>query len=141
MNTQNVWIKRSEREPKCSDLPIVTGYRYDSDGWQQSAWFCVPPNTSDSPYTHWRSIKADPPPRELTQRERDVQWANDLSVKVIERCALVTRPLSIEHTLAGIYAERREVAKLLDDNLAHWRTANVGWCVLMRARLDEQGAK
>lgn len=145
MNTQNVWIKRSEREPKCSDLPIVTGYRYDSGGWQQSAWFCVPPNTSDSPYTHWRSIKADPPPRELTQRERDVQWANDLSVKVIERCALVTRPLSIEHTLAGIYAERREVAKLMADwfRQSDWGTHDgiSPQCKAIRARLDEQGAK
>ncbi len=67
----STWIKRTEREPGISDLPIVTGYRYDTDGWQQSAWFCVPPKTSDSPYTHWRSIKADPPPRELSQREKD----------------------------------------------------------------------
>jgi len=141
MNTQNVWIKRSEREPTEADLPIVMGGYMCGSGkvWDIALYSCLPPKSHWSGY--WRSIKADPPPRELTQRERDVQWANDLSVKVIERCALVTRPLSIEHTLAGIYAERREVAKLLDDNLAHWRTANVGWCVLMRARLAEQGAK
>lgn len=137
MNTQNVWIKRSEREPKCSDLPIVTGYRYDSDGWQQSAWFCVPPNTSDSPYTHWRSIKADPPSRELTQRERDeatvLQLRQRLGTTANQDC------------LDAIYAERREVAKLMAKAYdSAWGTSDVGWSTSLRqlrARLDEQGAK
>lgn len=135
MNTQNVWIKRSEREPKCSDLPIVTGYRYDSDGWQQSAWFCVPPNTSDSPYTHWRSIKADPPSRELTQRERDeatvLQLRQRLGTTANQDC------------LDAIYAERREVFKLFTKT---YKTEDWGKgsgyadsTRQLRARLDEQG--
>lgn len=136
MNTQNVWVKRSEREPGKEDFPIIGGAyilggntQWDESVYQDhknvGAWF-----------THWRSIKADPPPRELTQRERDATLARNI--------AMVDEGTVTECVLEGIYAERREVAKLMDKhyNGGTWGRRHEDWdesLHQLRARLDEQG--
>ena len=131
MNT-NTWIKRSEREPGSGDAPVVYG-AWDGSGWVESGRY-----NSTNPivkYTHWRSIKCDPPPRELTQRERDEQLAE----------TLINRQGELERdVLDGIYAERREVAKWLDAQFGvDWGrgTSATKATRELRARLDEQGAK
>ena len=71
MNTQ--WIKRSEREPMQADFPILGGAYVlgGSKAWDED--YGQDPKNIPSYFTHWRSIKADPPPREPTQRERDLE--------------------------------------------------------------------
>lgn len=135
MNTQNVWIKRSEREPTEEDLPIVMGGYMCGSGkaWDIALYTCLPPKSHWSGY--WRSIKADPPPRELTQRERDEQWVDSNSWPQLTRAGAM---------LQAIYAERREVAKLLTEYFGGdcWRDENkVPDMRDIAARLAEQGAK
>jgi len=136
MNTQNVWIKRSEREPTEAELPIVMGGYMCGSGkvWDIALYSCLPPKSHWSGY--WRSIKADPPPRELTQREKDEVLARNI--------AMVDKSIVTECVLDAIYAERREVAKLLASYFcsADWGLAtNSPALNSLRARLDEQGAK
>ena len=134
MNTQNVWIKRSEREPGKFDWPLFAGYYDATLGWTE---FVVHRECPIGNATHWRSIKCDPPPRELTQRERDATLARNI--------AMVDEGTVTECVLEGIYAERREVAKLMDEIMRNstWGTSNAWepYHRQLRARLDEQGAK
>ena len=136
MNTQNVWIKRSEREPTEADLPIVMGGYMCGSGkaWDIALYTCLPPKSHWSGY--WRSIKAEPPPRELTQRELDRR----LALKLVGRQGNLT-----EDVLEAIYVERREMNKLLDELWPekHWGRDESynSVCKAIRARLDEQGAK
>lgn len=140
MNTQNVWIKRSEREPTEADLPIVMGGYICGSGkvWDIALYSCLPPKSHWSGY--WRSIKAEPPPRELTQREAD--WA---LAKAVTQNWYKVEGGSEELALLAIYAERREVAKLMADwfRQSDWGTHDgiSPQCKALRARLDEQGAK
>ena len=133
MNT-NTWIKRSEREPGKFDWPLFAGYYDATLGWTE---FVVHRECPIGNATHWRSIKCDPPPRELTQRERDATLARNI--------AMVDEGTVTECVLEGIYAERREVAKLMAKAYdSAWGTSDVGWSTSLRqlrARLDEQGAK
>ena len=135
MNTQNVWIKRSEREPGKFDWPLFAGYYDATLGWTE---FVVHRECPIGNATHWRSIKCDPPPRELTQRERDEATIGNIVVSY--RYSSPTRQVA-----EAIYAERREVAKLMDEIMRNstWGTSNA-WEPYHRqlhARLDEQGAK
>ena len=134
MNTQT-WIKRSEREPTKADMPVMAGY-YDKDGeWTQYAVYVS--FLPCEPTTHWRSIKCDPPPRELTQRERDERFA----------ATIVNESLAFDRVsavLMGMHRERREVAKWLDAQFGvDWGrgTSATKATREIRARLDEQGAK
>lgn len=133
MNTQNVWIKRSEREPQPDEFPVLAGYYLGGhDKWNE--YRCGVGQQLGSA-THWRSIKCDPPPRELTQRERDATLARNI--------AMVDEGTVTECVLEGIYAERREVAKLMDEIMRNstWGTSNA-WEPYhreLRVRLDEQG--
>ena len=133
MNT-NTWIKRSEREPGKFDWPLFAGYYDATLGWTE---FVVHRECPIGNATHWRSIKCDPPPRELTQRERDATLARNI--------AMVDEGTVTECVLEGIYAERREVAKLMDEIMRNstWGTSNAWepYHRQLRARLDEQGAK
>ena len=136
MNTQNVWIKRSEREPVQEDAPVVYG-KYDGPRWIESSAQNVWHMGLNTDYTHWRSIKADPPPKELTQRERDMEMVHQL-LKANDY------PPHTWTALQAIYAERREVAKLLTEYFGGdcWRDENkVPDMRDIAARLDEQGAK
>lgn len=132
MNT--TWIKRSEREPQPDEFPVVAGYYLGGhDKWNE--YRCGAGQQLGSA-THWRSIKADPPPRELTQREVDKAMARNI--------AMVDEGTVTECVLEGIYAERREVAKLLTEYFGGdcWRDENkVPDMRDIAARLDEQGAK
>lgn len=140
MNTQNVWIKRSEREPTEADLPIVMGGYMCGSGkaWDIALYTCLPPKSHWSGY--WRSIKAAPPARELTQREAD--WA---LAKAVTQNWYKVEGGSEELALLAIYAERREVAKLLTAwlDVEKWglHPSTSGELKQLRARLDEQGAK
>lgn len=133
MNT-NTWIKRSEREPGKFDWPLFAGYYDATLGWTE---FVVHRECPIGNATHWRSIKCDPPARELTQRERDATLARNI--------AMVDEGTVTECVLEGIYAERREVAKLMDEIMRNstWGTSNAWepYHRQLRARLDEQGAK
>lgn len=64
----STWIKRSKREPFTSEYPLLAGY-YMGDKWNEYrvGTTSIPLGSA----THFRSIKADPPPRELTQAEKD----------------------------------------------------------------------
>lgn len=140
MNT--TWIKRSEREPTEADLPIVMGGYMCGSGkaWDIALYACLPPKSHWSGY--WRSIKAEPPPRELTQREKDeeaakkaAQWSYDHPGEPGAYALVSARE--------AIYAERREVLALLNQIWApHWGPGSALIPVRqLRARLDEQGAK
>ena len=135
MNTQNVWIKRSEREPGNFDWPLFAGYYEATLGWTELVVHREGPIGNA---THWRSIKCDPPPRELTQRERDEETIGNIVVSY--RYSGPTRQVA-----EAIYAERREVAKLMDEIMRNstWGTSNAWepYHRQLRARLDEQGAK
>ena len=133
MNTQNVWIKRSEREPGKFDWPLFAGYYDATLGWTE---FVVHRECPIGNATHWRSIKCDPPPRELTQREKDATLARNIAM--VNECTVT------ECVLEGIYAERREVLRALQDAHGHDWGADEDWAKhaqKLRARLDEQGAK
>lgn len=136
MNTQNVWIKRSEREPTEADLPIIGGAHILGGNKQWDEAYYQDPGNIPAWFTHWRSIKAEPPARELTQREVDKAMARNI--------AMVDEGTVTECVLEGIYAERREVAKLLTEYFGGdcWRDENkVPDMRDIAARLDEQGAK
>jgi len=131
MSTQ--WIKRSEREPTQEVAPVVYG-KYDGPRWTETSAQNVWHMALNTDYTHWRSIKADPPPRELTQREKDEVLARNI--------AMVDKSIVTECVLDAIYAERREVAKLLASYFcsADWGLAtNSPALNSLRARLDELG--
>ena len=137
MNTQNVWIKRSEREPQPDEFPVLAGYYLGGhDKWNE--YRCGVGQQLGSA-THWRSIKCDPPARELTQRERDATLARNI--------AMGYEGTVTECVLEGIYAERREVAKIAEATLGDdWGidSERRSWAEVwksLRARLDEQGAK
>lgn len=137
MNTQNVWIKRSEREPSIGDAPFAAG-RYLAGEWK---WWVVHKDSLPSgDYTHWtRVYVCEPPPRELTQQEAD--WA---LAKAVTQNWYKVEGGSGELALLAIYAERREVAKLMASYFcgADWGLAtNSPALNSLRARLDEQGAK
>lgn len=135
MNTQNVWIKRSEREPQPDEFPVLAGYYLGGhDKWNE--YRCGVGQQLGSA-THWRSIKCDPPPRELTQRERDEATIGNIVVSY--RYSSPTRQVA-----EAIYAERREVAKLMATyhSCENWGNSRYSKEMRdLRARLDEQGAK
>lgn len=129
----NTWIKRSEREPQPDEFPVLAGYYLGGhDKWNE--YRCGVGQQLGSA-THWHSIKCDPPPRELTQRERDERFA----------ATIVNESLAFDRVgavLMGMHRERREVAKLLASYFcsADWGLAtNSPALNSLRARLDEQG--
>ena len=132
----NAWIKRSDREPTKVETPVMYG-RYKGEEWLETSAQYGWPASLNIEYNYWRSIKADPPPRELTQRERDATLARNI--------AMGHEGTVTECVLEGIYAERREVAKLMDEIMRNstWGTSNAWepYHRQLRARLDEQGAK
>lgn len=126
------WIKRSEREPTKTDLPLLTTCYLDNE-WCTQFWTKWVPGKTHG-YTHWQQFRADPPPRELTQREVDKALACNI--------AMVDDGTVTECVLVAIYAERREVAKLLTSYFcgADWGLAtNSPALNSLRARLDELG--
>lgn len=134
MSTSTQWIKRSEREPKKEEFPLLAG-NYDGGDWAE--WIVKSATGSLGSAIYFRSIKADPPPRELTQREKDEAWA----VELVDRNAGINR---VGVALEAIYAERREVKALIDRGFWDhgWGTDRTQWSEVncqLRARLDELG--
>lgn len=138
----NTWIKRTEREPQPDEFPVLAGYYLGGhDKWNE--YRCTVSQQLGSA-THWRSIKCDPPARELTQRERDDAAANAASDEAYRLDADKPEAISINSARRAIYAERREVARLVDAYFGKdWGRG--GYALehtrQIRARLDEQGAK
>lgn len=135
MNTQNVWIKRSEREPMRSDFPIIGGAHILGGNKQWDEAYYQDPGNIPAWFTHWRSVKCAPPVRELTQRETDEATVESL----VHRSTDFKRDV-----LDAIYAERREISRMLEVYYGcdKWGDATYQpGLQLVRARLDEQGAK
>lgn len=133
----STWIKRSEREPTKADLPIIIGAYMPHVGWDIGLYDILP--CPDHWSTHWRSVKCDPPARELTQRERDIKMVE----RIWDRGPNGAGVIYIQDKmLEAIYAERREVAKLMALYAGEfWGTHDYSSSELMalRRRLDEQG--
>jgi hypothetical protein len=71
MSTQSPWRSVKNDPPQASDCPLVVGHWNSFGKWNE--WVAYADITGTA--THWRSIKAAPPPCEQTQRERDeVAW-------------------------------------------------------------------
>lgn len=109
MNTENDWIKMTDRRPTEADLPV---WVYD-DG--EGHVIRGPQLYRDSmpfldAWTHWKSADIPaPPPREETQEEGDyaalVEWGRDENIQPL---------FTVRKTWhAAIAYERAEVAKLL----------------------------
>lgn len=136
----STWVKRSEREPTKADYPIAAGAYLSNQtgGYWDEGHYRIPEALTNW-QTHWRSIKADPPPRELTQRERDKNFALKL--------AFADGSSTVEDVLEAIYAERREVAKLMESGLGpNWGICDnrykwAEYTTQLRARCDEQGGR
>ena len=126
----STWIKRTDREPTTADLPYFAGYYTVGGNWLE---FLVDESCSIGNGTHWRSVKCDPPPRELTQREKDKKMVEGVFHKNMHVDTL-------QDMLAAIYAERREIARLMFFRAPYWRGQGYKWVEDLRARLDEQGA-
>lgn len=137
MSTQ--WIKRSDKAPTKEDLPVMFG-QYENGEWVSLTNHQALPHERGQLYTHWRSVKCDPPERELTQHEKDV---NDY-LKWRKKLALTqsSEPIAMHAWLEGVYAERREVAQQLKTYFGSpaWGIeTNTSLLNSLRARLDEQG--
>jgi hypothetical protein len=84
--TNTVWRSAKSDPPKPEDFPVMAW----ENGHQRILW-----SAEDLPFfrkraemeaiTHWLSVKADPPPREMTQRERGEEafwrWYHDPSTE------------------------------------------------------------
>jgi hypothetical protein len=71
-NTVWRWIKNDP--PKPEDFPLIAwGMECERVIWTAHDLKFLHRLADDGRATHWRSIKCDPPPRELTQRERDAE--------------------------------------------------------------------
>jgi len=136
----NTWILRSDREPTKEDGLCRLGFYYQTGGWSEYTWDCrrVGAPVNDKEYTHWRSIKAEPPPRQLTQREKD----DEMAAEVVRKCCW-SGAVAMSIALQALYAERRGVAKLVDEFMQNptWGRTSAWASVYqrLRARLDEQG--
>jgi hypothetical protein len=131
----STWTKRSEREPVKDDMPVMAGAYVigSTKKWDER----VHHESESLPCwtTHWRSVKCEPPPRELTQREEDEAMA----VELVEENPGINR---VGVALKAIHTERREVAKLMALYTGEfWGTHDYSSSELrtLRARLDEQG--
>ena len=139
MNTS--WIKRHEKLPAMDDLPIITTC-YEGGKWRTQLWTEYTPR-AEHEYTYWTRFRAEPPPRELTQREMD----NDAAKLACERAFVSCRANWVgaeEAVRQVIYAERREVAKImaLYHSSENWGDNRYSKEMRqLRARLDEQGGR
>ena len=137
----NTWIKRTEREPSASEFPCRAGYY--SRGTQD--WYEYTSNSSADlgSYTHWRSIKVDPPAWEMTQRERDEAMISAMCSSLQPRAE--ERAWMHKAAMDAIYAERREVAKIAEAAFGKDWGIDDGYSgraecwKAIRARCDEQG--
>lgn len=135
----------SERKPVGTDLPIFTA----TPGCKGSVtlWKSVVPNSVDGEvWIHARNLPV-PPPRELTQREKDEAAAKEIENAYIHDGS---RHGVEEIALMAIHRERREILEALDAAMQNECGRN--WCEektanlfappafkAIRARLEEQG--
>ncbi len=77
MTTNTVWHWTKNDPPKPEDFPLIAwGMECERVIWTAHDLKFLHSLADDGRATHWRSIKADPPPREQTQRERDEEAFN-----------------------------------------------------------------
>jgi hypothetical protein len=72
MTTTNTpWRSVKTDPPKLEDFPVVACNKYRSRAvfWEHDHHW----SAGQCEYDYWRSIKCDPPPREVTQREKDAE--------------------------------------------------------------------
>lgn len=137
MSTQ--WIKRSDRAPIKDDLPVMFG-QYKNGEWVSLTNHQSLPDECGQLYTHWRSVKCDPPERELTQHEKDannyLKWRNKTILSQGHKL------ITMNAWLEAIYTERREIKQLLNSFFCGetWGIeTNSPALNSLRARLDELG--
>lgn len=134
------WTKRSEQEPVQTVAPVIYGHWRDGE-WIESSAHNVWGSGHNPEYTHWRSIKVPPPPRELTQRERDNDAAKLVCERAFAGCHI--NWVGAEQAIRNaIYVERMAINAWLDKHYGpFWgRTEEEPKCAReLRARLDEQG--
>lgn len=144
--TNNEWIKFSDRKPVAADFPLFA--------WTATAapcgehYFQFPIANFSESWTHWRSSqKVAPPPKELTQHEKD-HAANQ---RIHDEWYSTTTRVSLVDFAQRIRAdERREILAMLD--AAMQKEAGRNWCEetgqgviatpafrAIRARLETQG--
>ena len=128
----STWVKKTDREPTKEDFPLIAGRYHENGEWLEYTHF----RFGDAGYqaiTHWRSIKCEPPARELTQREKDIEMA--MKVGGYQHMSRV------ESMLEAIYAERREVNALLESWFFNPKWGKCDELQAIRARLDELGGR
>lgn len=144
--TNNEWIKFSDQQPVEADFPLFA--------WNATAapcgehYFHFPIANFSESWTHWRrSQKVAPPPKELTQRQKDME-ANQ---RIHDAWYSTTVGVSLEEFAQRIRAdERREILAMLD--AAMQKEVGRNWCEenapsiiappafrAIRARLETQG--
>ena len=67
----NIWQDIKKNRPQLKDFPIMMGYYHTSGTWEQLIVYCQSGITNVP--THWYSLNVAPPPRELTQQEKEQQ--------------------------------------------------------------------
>lgn len=148
MNTET-WIKMSERKPGEVDYPIACGYY---DGLHQFCQFFAYSGGQDlKGGIYWRSVKAPPPPRELTQREKDHQ-ADRLKMEALWsgshesfrlNADLLCDDVRQRFAREILAALETQVIKRMNEAAGHYFAPE--WFIAalapIRARLEEQGAK
>lgn len=145
MNTETTWIKMSERKPTAADFADGTrAIETLANNGARYTYYAFFPHYD---WIYWRKINlVPPPPRELTQREKDEAAADAYLNKTAFNGGIGY--LITKAHIAGKYDERREILAALD---ALWIEAygcrfigesaprHPGW-IKFRARLEEQGA-
>jgi len=76
MTTNTVWRSTLTDPPTERDYPVQAGHWYIDGSRFGTAHYAEPHPAITGMHRYWRSIKCDPPPREMTQRERDTEaWS------------------------------------------------------------------
>jgi hypothetical protein len=148
--TETTWIKMSERKPVEADFSAHKHVVCLFDGYSvayNSLGDFMRGNQS-FPCTHWQLIEIPPPPRELTQREKDEAQAQDVVKEYLYTEGLQGGYLTVARL--AIHRERGEIQPLLDEVIAKMDETpgnffNKEWFIArfasLRARLEEQGGK
>lgn len=149
MDTNEIdWVKTSERPASEHAYPLFV--------WEnvigKELYISKPSGHWPSNWTHWRcSKKVAPPPRELTQREKDeeatAKWVNDnvlsvavrISVNLIKRAICEARADERREVLAMLQTliNEENARSILGKPLEPWRVNSLLKPLL--ARLETQG--
>ena len=124
--TSTPWRSVKTDPPKLEDFPVVACNKYRSRAvfWEHDHHW----SAGQCEYDYWRSIKCDPPPRELTQREKDEEafkawrkseahWADAaIPFSDVWHAALAWEREAVEKELIQLFRER----VYIDDHVEHF---------------------